>query len=88
VETNLIWFEIDPERMTAQELAAALKQRGIWVFAAGKSRLRACTHLDVSAAQAEQVAETIRHIWASSQQQSFRSASQSRVDLRAPATHR
>ena len=88
VETNLIWFEVDPELATAQQLAAALKQRGIWVFAAGKHRLRACTHLDVSSAQAERVAETVRQILTSTQQKSFRSESQTRADLHAPATRR
>jgi len=60
VETNLIWFEVDAELGTAREVAAALKQRGVLVHAAGRQALRACTHLDVSAAQAERAAETIR----------------------------
>ncbi len=60
VETNLIWFESDPELGGAKAVAAALKQRGVGVMAAGPHSLRACTHLDVSAAQAERVAETIR----------------------------
>jgi threonine aldolase len=65
VETNLIWFEIDPEYATAKEVAALLKQRGILVSAAGGYRMRACTHLDVSASQAERAAETIRQVLAS-----------------------
>jgi threonine aldolase len=60
VETNLIWLDVDPELGTAKDVAAALKQRGILVHAAGPQRLRACTHLDVSAAQAERVAEAFR----------------------------
>jgi threonine aldolase len=60
VETNLIWFEVDPDLGTAKDVVAVLKQRGILVFAAGSQMIRACTHLDVSAAQAERVAETIR----------------------------
>lgn len=60
VETNLIWFEVDPELATAKEIAAALKQQGILVHTPGPHTLRACTHLDVSAAQAERSAETIR----------------------------
>ncbi len=60
VETNLIWVEVDPDLGTAQEVAATLKQRGILVQSAGPQRIRACTHLDVSAAQAERAAETIR----------------------------
>jgi threonine aldolase len=60
VETNLICFDRDPEFGTAKELAERLKQRGVLVQATGPHRLRACTHLDVSAAQAERAAEMIR----------------------------
>jgi threonine aldolase len=71
VETNLIWFEVDPEVGTAKEIAASLKQRGILISAAGSYRLRACTHLDVSAAQAERAAETIRQAFATGTRRSF-----------------
>ena len=39
---------------------SALRQRGVLVHPTGPQTIRACTHLDVSAAQAERVAETIR----------------------------
>jgi threonine aldolase len=60
VDTNLVWFQVDPDLGTAKDVAAALKQRGVLVHPAAPQRCRACTHLDVSAAQAEQAAETIR----------------------------
>jgi threonine aldolase len=60
VDTNLIWFRIAREIATAREMASALKERGVLVHAAGPQTLRACTHLDVSAAQAEYAAEAIR----------------------------
>jgi threonine aldolase len=60
VQTNLVWFHVDPELGTARDVAAALKQRGILVQAPGAQAMRACTHLDVSAAQAERAAEAIR----------------------------
>src|SRR5262249_40381089 len=60
VETNLIWVEVDPDLATARDVAASLKQNGVLVHVAGPHTFRACTHLDVSAAQAEQAAETIR----------------------------
>jgi threonine aldolase len=62
VETNLIWFQVDPELGTARDVANALKQRGILVNVSGSQVLRAVTHLDVSAAQAERAAETIRQV--------------------------
>ena len=60
VETNLVWFEVDPDLGTAADVVAALKGQGVLVHAAGPHTARACTHLDVSAAQAERAAETIR----------------------------
>jgi threonine aldolase len=60
VETNLIWFEVDPGLGTAKDVAASLQQRGVLVHTSGAQTMRACTHLDVSAAQAERAAETIR----------------------------
>ena len=62
VETNLIWLEVDSDLATAKEVAAALKKRDILVHAAGPQTIRMCTHLDVSAAQAERVAETVRQV--------------------------
>jgi threonine aldolase len=59
-ETNLVWFAIEPELGTAAEVAATLKARGVLVGVSGPQVCRACTHLDVSAAQAERAAETIR----------------------------
>jgi threonine aldolase len=60
VETNLVWFEVDPELGSARAVATALKDKGVLVHASGPQMLRACTHLDVSAAQMERAAETIR----------------------------
>jgi threonine aldolase len=60
VETNIIWIRVDAELGTASEVAAALEQRGVRLLVSGTQMLRACTHLDVSAAQAERAAETIR----------------------------
>src|SRR3954471_9038689 len=62
VETNLVWFEVDPELMPAPRLAAALKERGVLVHPAGPTTLRACTHLDVSAADVEFAADALRQV--------------------------
>jgi threonine aldolase len=61
VETNLVWFEVDPELAPAPAVAARLREKGVLVHVAGPTTLRACTHLDVSAAHAEYAAETIRN---------------------------
>lgn len=62
VQTNLIWFEVHPEVATARQIEAALRAKGVIVYAAGPRVLRACTHLDVSRAQAQRAAETIREV--------------------------
>jgi threonine aldolase len=60
VETNILYFHLERDLGTAKELAAALKQRGVLVHPTGTHSIRACTHLDVSPAQAERAAEAIR----------------------------
>jgi threonine aldolase len=60
VHTNLAWFEVDPELGTAGAVATKLQARGVLVGNGGGQTLRACTHLDVSAADAERAAEIIR----------------------------
>jgi threonine aldolase len=47
IETNLVFFNVDPELGNAAQLSAQLKQRGVRINASGSQRLRACTHLDV-----------------------------------------
>ncbi len=49
VETNLIYFEVAPARMTAPELSRRLlEEHGIRIGAMDGCRLRAATHLDVA----------------------------------------
>jgi threonine aldolase len=62
VDTNLIWFRVDPRLGTPAQLAEKLKAEGILIYPASPTQLRACTHLDVSRAQAEQVARAIRRL--------------------------
>lgn len=48
VETNLVFFDVDPELGYAAQLSAALVKQNVRINAAGPHRLRACTHLDVA----------------------------------------
>lgn len=60
-ETNLVFFEVDPERGTAAQLSAELRERGVKINPAGGThRLRACTHLDVDRAGVLRAAAAIR----------------------------
>lgn len=59
VETNLVFFNVDPELGNAAQLSAKLKQRGVRIGASGPQRLRGCTHLDVDRAMVLRAAEAI-----------------------------
>ncbi|HEY1379036.1 MAG TPA: low-specificity L-threonine aldolase [Gemmataceae bacterium] len=60
VHSNLVWFDVEPELGPAKDVLAKLKARGVLVGGGDGRVLRACTHLDVSAAVAERAAEVIR----------------------------
>lgn len=48
VHTNILFFEVNHEKYTAQTLAEALQQNDVWMLALSPHRIRAVTHLDVS----------------------------------------
>jgi len=60
VQTNLIWFAVEPEFGQPKDVQDALKKHGVLVSSSAPGTCRACTHLDVSAAQAERAADLIR----------------------------
>src|SRR5713101_1148765 len=62
-ETNLVFFKPDGAGISGDEMVEALRKRGV-LLAMMDGRIRACTHLDVSAAMIEEtiglVRETVR----------------------------
>jgi threonine aldolase len=48
VDTNIVIFEVDPEKMSPAEVVAAMAKRGVFMFAFGPTKVRCVTHLDVS----------------------------------------
>jgi threonine aldolase len=60
VHTNLVWFAVEPELGTTKDVQEQLKRHGVLVSSSAPGMCRACTHLDVSAAQAERAADLIR----------------------------
>ncbi|MCR9198182.1 MAG: beta-eliminating lyase-related protein [Planctomycetaceae bacterium] len=58
-ESNLVFFEIDPELGTAVQLSAALRERGVLIGPMGGQKLRAATHLDVAESDISVVAEAV-----------------------------
>ena len=57
-ETNLVFFKPDGAGIKGNKMVGALRQRGV-MLAMMDGRIRACTHLDVTAAMIE---ETIGHV--------------------------
>lgn len=60
VESNLVFFEVEPELGSSAQLSARLAQRGVRVNPSGPQRLRACTHLDVKLSDVLRAAVIVR----------------------------
>jgi threonine aldolase len=60
-ETNLVFFKPDGAGIPGDKMVAALRQRGV-MLATMDGRIRACTHLDVSAAMIEEAIGHVREI--------------------------
>jgi threonine aldolase len=62
VETNIVIFEVEPRLGSAEQFAARLHERGVWMFATAPTRVRAVTHLDVSRAQIDRAGAVFREL--------------------------
>jgi threonine aldolase len=60
-ETNLVFFAPDGAGVSGEKMVGALHQRGV-LLAMMDGRIRACTHLDVTAAMIEETVASIREI--------------------------
>jgi threonine aldolase len=60
-ETNLVFFKPDGAGVTGADMIAALQARGV-LLAMMDGRIRACTHLDVTAAMIEETVGFVRDI--------------------------
>lgn len=58
-ETNMIYFDVAALGWTAEEFDQLLVERGVRVSAAGPTRLRAVTHLDITRSQVSEALEII-----------------------------
>jgi len=61
-ETNLVFFDTSGTGLTAAEFAARLRPLGVSVSVAHTFRGRACTHLDVTAAQIEEAVTIMNRV--------------------------
>jgi threonine aldolase len=62
IDTNLVFFRVDPAWGAAAEFSAQLKQRGVLMLASGPATLRAATHLDVNAKAVDRAIEAIEQV--------------------------
>jgi threonine aldolase len=60
-DTNLVFFKPDGAGITGDRMVEALRKRGV-LLAMMDGRIRACTHLDVSAAMIEETVGVVREI--------------------------
>jgi threonine aldolase len=61
-ETNLVYIDTFASGIDATELARRAANEGVLISVMGQHRARACTHLDVSAAQVAEAAAVIRAV--------------------------
>jgi threonine aldolase len=60
-ETNLVFFKPDGAGISGEKMVAALRPHGV-LLAMMDGRIRACTHLDVTAGMVEEMVELVREI--------------------------
>jgi len=63
-QTNLVFFDTEGAGLTAESLAARVREHGVMVSTMGRTRVRVCTHLDVTRADIEEALATIRRVLA------------------------
>lgn len=61
-ETNLVFFDTKGAGLTAAEFAARLRPQGVMISVSDRFRVRACTHLDVSAEQIDEAVAVMRQV--------------------------
>ena len=61
-QTNLVFIDCTATGKTAEALAQALRAEGMLISVMGRTRLRACTHLDVSQADVEETVALMRRV--------------------------
>jgi threonine aldolase len=62
VDTNMLFFRVDPTCGTAAEFSARLKERGLLMLPTAPQTIRAVTHLDVTAADVDRAIEILKEV--------------------------
>jgi threonine aldolase len=63
-ETNLVFFDTAGTGISAAALAARLRAQGVLISTMGPTRMRACTHLDVTRGDVEEAVAILRRVLA------------------------
>jgi threonine aldolase len=61
-DTNILFFRVDPAWGTAQQLIAALNQRGLLLYATSRTMIRVVTHLDVTRQDVDMAIEILKNV--------------------------
>ena len=62
VDTNIVVLDVGGRGLTAAQVVAGLRERGVLASGIGPTTLRFVTHLDVSAARVAEAAEIIASV--------------------------
>ena len=62
VDTNLVFFQVDPALGSAPEFSASLAERGLLINATGPTKLRAVTHLDVDSHAVDRAIDILKDV--------------------------
>jgi threonine aldolase len=61
-ETNIVYFDVDATLGTAADFAENLKSAGVWTIATGPQRIRAVTHLHITANNIDRALEAMASV--------------------------
>ena len=74
VETNILYFDVASTLGTGKSFSEKLKERGVLALATAPQRIRAVTHLDVSAADIERAIAILQELTGAKAKVAARSA--------------
>jgi threonine aldolase len=62
VQTNIVFFDVVSERMSAQQFVDALRPEGVWMLVLGSGRVRAVTHYGIARQDVERALQVMQRI--------------------------
>jgi threonine aldolase len=62
VQTNIIYFDLDDKRITAERLTSQMSKKGILFFSTGPDRFRMVTHYGIESEDIETTISSLKQI--------------------------